>query len=281
MPSRAYQRILRKYRSEKVRISRSGMNEIRAILRTAAEETTSEIERLSSRYGQDNVRIEQLRDLQRRIDQALDEMNNSYRATVATTRDRLGDSAVDRTSDLVAEVTGTPPPRDILVRAKLGAFEKLATRTRFADGLLLSERIWRVTDDAKRKMGAILSRDVLLGYHPTKIARDLRGFVVGEGRGNLRYVTERLARTEHTAAFAETSRATLRAMNRDREIGVKFGMRFNISPGHPETDICDEYTTKGDIEPDIYSVGAYPNVPLHPHCECYDTPVPLLNGKPL
>lgn len=276
-----YQRIIRRYAAQKMNLSREGINGLRRLLRTAANEATEEIERLSSRYGQDNVRVEQLRDLRDRMEGAIDEFTHAYRTQVDVTRNALGDTAMQRTRDLATEASGTVPASDILVRAKLGAFEKLATRTRFKDGLLLSERIWRVGDDAKRKMGAILSRDVLLGYHPTKIARDLRGFVTAPARGNLRYVTQRLARTEHAATFAEVSRSTLRAVNKDKAIGVQFAMRFNVSPGHPMQDVCDDALSKGDIEPDIYSVGAFPTIPLHPHCECYDTPVPILNGKPL
>lgn len=275
-----YQRILRKYSGQKMRLNREGMREVRALLRDAARSIGAELDAMSSIYGQDNVRVEQLRDLNRRIENAIDEFTRSYRVSVDATRDGLGDSAMHRIRDLTAEASGVTPASDILIRAKLGAFEKLATRTRFKDGLLLSDRIWRVGDDAKRKIGSILAQDVLKGYHPTRIARDLRGYVAAPARGNLRYVTQRLARTEHTAAFATTSRETIRAINRDKEIPIKFGMRFNVSAGHT-SDTCDDHLSRGDIEPDIYSTGSFPTIPIHPHCECYDTPVPLLNGKPL
>ena len=280
MPSSAYQRILKKYAAQRMQLTRSGLRDVRSLLADASTEISGELERLSSRYGQDNVRVEQLRDLQERINDALDGFTRSYRGTVDATRDDLGTLATHRLRDLTEEVTGTIPASDLLIKAKLGAFEKLATRTRFKDGLLLSDRIWRTTDTAKRDIGAILSRDVLLGYHPTRIARDLRGYVNAKHRGNLRYVTERLARTEHTAAFAETSKATIRAINRDPRLSVTFAMRFNVSAGHTK-DICDDYLTKGDIEPDIYSTRSFPTIPLHPHCECYDTPVPTLRGKVL
>ena len=279
MPSSAFQRILRRYMTQRIALTREGIAQVRTMLRDTATTVASDIESLSARYGQSNVRVEQLRDLKGRIDQAIDDFTHLYRTNVNLTNDALGNSAMNRTGEIVKEVTGIPPEHSILLRAKLAAFDFLATRTRFKDGLLLSERIWRIGDTAKRDIGAILSKDVLAGYHPTQIARDLRGYVVGDARNNMRYVTERLARTEHTAAFAATSRSTFRAVNKDASIPVTFAMKFNVSPGHVFDELCDACLLGGNLAPDIYSVAQFPIIPLHPHCMCYDTPVPILNGK--
>jgi len=81
----------------------------------------------------------------------------------------------------------------------------------------------------------------------------------GKFRG-LSYRTLRIARTEISR--------THHAVNKELYAIQPWvtGVRWRLSPGHPQIDICDELAAKG-----VYSKYDVPHLP-HPHCMCFLTP---------
>jgi hypothetical protein len=79
-----------------------------------------------------------------------------------------------------------------------------------------------------------------------------------------RYNAERIARTEYARAYGD---AAISEAWYDEDV---IGIRFMLSSGHPETDICDYHTGvdlygMGD---GVYPKNRLPEYPFHPHCLC-------------
>lgn len=84
-----------------------------------------------------------------------------------------------------------------------------------------------------------------------------------------RYITERIARTEISAAWGEA----FFAKHLDDSDVIAF--RWVLNSRHPRYDICDVYATVDlfGLGPGVYPKGKYPRRPAHPHCMCPIEPV--------
>ena len=168
------------------------------------------------------------------------------------------------------------------------ALAATAQRT-MGDGLVLSQRIWRLENGGLTQIRALLgsayaertnayalaqqvegmlgaeqdlprwTRSRLYRMTPTERAESEAGLLRGpESRGRgVAYNAVRLARTE--LQYANHAVTTEIARNFP---GIT-GRKVRLSPGHPESDICDEYAAGGpyDVREEI--------LPLHPNCMCY------------
>ena len=166
------------------------------------------------------------------------------------------------------------------------------------DGFKLSQRIWRLSDEAlegirrtvmagvsEQKSAWELAQDVevYLGvnqncprwtstrlYKLTKsdiAAGDRRGLLKGPActpeRG-VAYNALRLARTEISFAHNGATKAVY-----DMSPWVE-GVKVNLSPAHPEPDICDDHANGGDGN-GVYAKDNVPLPPFHTHCLCFLT----------
>lgn len=165
---------------------------------------------------------------------------------------------------------------------------------RAADGLNLSDRLWRIDRGANEAVGLAVERAVILGQDAARAAREFlsRGAAVpGEVQANLAaanglaigkeaarylvgkddaggalYQSMRVFRTEINRAHGEAY------MNKEVEARSWFGgWRFLLSPEHPETDICDLLADQN-----LFGLGkgVYPNReacpwPAHPNTLSY------------
>ncbi|HRH13170.1 MAG TPA: hypothetical protein PK225_02340 [Azonexus sp.] len=173
-----------------------------------------------------------------------------------------------------------------------------------ADGLQLSDRLWRIDRGARDAVVNAVERSVVMGQNAAQAAREFltRGqpvpaevqgklnaanatamgrettaLMVGEGRagGGAMAQAQRVFRTEinraHGAAYMKQAEQTP---------GFR-GFQFTLSPAHPNPDVCDEIAAR-----DAFGLGpgVFPNMeeflkvwPAHPNTLSY--PVGIF-GKP-
>ncbi len=184
------------------------------------------------------------------------------------------------------------------LRAVLDASRKRV----YGDGFNLSQRVWRLdaesleeikrivyetaaTGDsawnAAKKLEPLLgagarcprwTRSRLYGLTKKEIASgDRTGLYSGEecaGQG-VAYKALRLARNEIQIAHHMATREV-----QDKIAWIE-QVKINLSPAHPEEDICDEWATGGPNGDGVYAKADVPLLPAHPQCLCYQTAVLL------
>ncbi len=180
------------------------------------------------------------------------------------------------------------------VKAIVDASDEFSSRS-------LSKTIWRQDNDAQQGIKAALSKGIADGKSAWDIAQDLeqylgagqdcpewtrqrlygltkkqiaagdrRGLITGDecaGKG-VAYNALRLARTEIQRVHA---RATTVLMQKAPWVKEE---QMNLSPSHPEEDICDDIIRDGRDGKGIYPVGEI-QLPIHPNCLCFMTSVEM------
>lgn len=168
------------------------------------------------------------------------------------------------------------------------------TSFRAVDGLQLSDRLWRVASNAKGELTVAIENGIVRGQSsyqaalefiqagkPVPAALDL-GMKARQAAqlaaraeqllvnpdADVLYAAQRVIRTESNRAYTESYVASV-AQHPD-VIGVK----FNLSPAHPKTDICDMYAGANlhGLGPGVYPPGDHP-YPAHPNTLVFLTPV--------
>ncbi|HET8555288.1 MAG TPA: hypothetical protein VFL78_10715 [Rhodanobacteraceae bacterium] len=165
---------------------------------------------------------------------------------------------------------------------------------RAADGLQLSDRIWRTRAAAAEDLQAAIENGIMRGQSSMQAAQAYLAqgsavpadILAGERaahvpalasqaerlltnpHGDVLYNVQRVIRTESNRAFTESYVASV-ATHPD-VVGVK----FNLSPAHPKVDICDFYAHANlhGLGPGIYPPGQHP-YPAHPNTLSYLTTV--------
>ena len=165
---------------------------------------------------------------------------------------------------------------------------------RDANGLQLSDRLWRVSRGAREQVENAIERAIVEGHSAAQAARDLvlRGQSVPQDLISKRgmaavariqreagdalltgsmspfFQAERVMRTEINRAYGETAIAA--AAQHPDVIAV----RFTLSPLHPEPDICDFHAEANlhGLGPGIYPIDDHP-WPAHPNTLSYLEPV--------
>jgi len=175
------------------------------------------------------------------------------------------------------------------------------------NGLNLSDRVWRYTNQFKDEIELGLDVGIRSGRSADELSRDLRQYLKNPdmlfrrvrdehgqlqlskraaayhpGRGVYRSSyknARRLAATETNIAYRTSDH--LRWQSMDFVVGIE----IHLSNNHPVPDICDDL--KGSYPKDFKFTG------WHPHCRCYATSIlktqeeidsdtqKLLNGEPI
>lgn len=229
----------------------------------AYQDTAQQVRELVAAGGDDGgrVRLDQLRNLLAQVEETLQ--------VLSRLRDRLLDDAIARAAQLgVQPLTAAglaATGRE--VEAPLGAAQALRVADaavqfvrafRAADGLMLSDRLWRIDRGAREALQRHIERGVVQGAGADQLAQDfmLRGqappagtaeaqqaamvgrlmqgadYLVDQDSGALANVL-RVMRTEINRAHGEAYMDGAAAAP-----GV-VGFRFLLSPRHPRPDICD------------------------------------------
>lgn len=263
----------------------TGRAELERIYRAAAQEIAQAIHAHAGPDGA--VGLVQLRDLLRQVEARLDALGVARDKVLADglrVAAELGAQPFVQTEISASVLMAVPDGALRFVRAFVGA-----------DGLQLSDRVWRIDRGArdavvnaveravvKGQSAAQAAREFLQGGEPVPFAvrqgldaagalgigKEAQAVMVGEGgRSGAMFQAQRLFRTEinraHGVAYMESAQQTP---------GFK-GFRFTLSPAHPEEDICDELAAADDFG---LGAGVYPDMaeflkiwPAHPNTLSY------------
>lgn len=166
---------------------------------------------------------------------------------------------------------------------------------RAADGLQLSDRIWRANNATRDSLRAAIEGAIARGEsssqaaarylrdglpvpgplqagiaaaQPGAIGRSVLELLAKNAPGDPTFNLQRLLRTEINRAYTESYVATV-AQHPD-VIGVK----FNLSPNHPRTDVCDLHAAANvhGLGAGVYPPGNHP-YPAHPQTLSFLTTV--------
>lgn len=271
-----------------------GVADLLEIYTRAADEVRAAIR---SKVGADDaVPREQLAALLRQIEDIVTRLGTERDAALVQA---IGDAATlgvrpftTAGAMAVGGVAGTSTP----VVLESGAAMKISQAAvdfvmnfRAADGLTLSDRLWRMDQGAKEVLSRAVSNAVVQGWSGARAAQDLalRGVaipqdVAGQIRGAKAdklvgladlltssksgaepelWKAERVLRTEINRAHGEAYMA-----GAEKTPGFA-GFQFLLSPRHPKPDICDLLASQNvhGLGPGVYPTRAQTPWPAHPN----------------
>lgn len=260
MKTSKYQKILAKSRKKELHLTRESLNNVVSLLGGISDSLEGEIARFSDEKG--ILRKEQLQAMKAKIDHDLDTFETQYTQIVTKGVKDSAEVIIERNGEIFLEVEGTTKFIDVLqddiIRQALVLEEK--------DGLILSDRIWRMTQEAKADITNRIQQGMLLGESHVKVAKDIRQYVKG---GGLKYKSERLAFTEMAKAYKQADEKTVQIMRTNS--AFMWYEKWELSPRHQKPDVCDILASQNV---DGEGPGIYKRAPnRHPGCFCYIYPV--------
>lgn len=261
-------------------LDRATAERLSELYRDAADTLTAEIARYADAEG--NLRLAVLRDL-------LQQVNGIMAALRDSSRFLLG-NALLRAAEDGAGVWVTGASISLLAETAVRFVENFVA----ADGLRLSNRLWRLENGALQAVAEILRRNVVLGRDASRAAQEflargeaipleLRAQLGLDGAGRLGQSVAEALTTASGNAYSNALRLFRTELNRAHGEAYQhgagsnpdvIGMKFNLSPNHPRYDICDFYAKANlhGLGPGVYPIGQVP-WPAHPNTMSYLTAV--------
>ena len=263
-----------KARSQMGRLDRAMEQDLNNIYKAAQHDLEASIKS----YGDenDNLRLEVLRDMLRQVNDRL--------TTLSTDRDNLLNQNLKNAAQLgvipIATIDAIAMPK---VAEEAVRFVQTFTA---ADGLRLSDRLWRVDNQAKDLVSKAVESAVIQGHSAAqaakaflangeKVPKLLRDQLAKNstnkisrsasqaltGKGSPMYNALRVMRTEINRAHGEAYMAGA------EEHPDVIGFRFLLSPRHPAADICDLHATANlhGLGPGVYPTRSKNPWPAHPN----------------
>jgi hypothetical protein len=163
-----------------------------------------------------------------------------------------------------------------------------------ADGLQLSDRLWRLDQGARERVTGAVQSAIIQGHSASQAANEFlaqgipvpadiaaklgiasatavasaSGAALLFGEGNPRQAAMRVFRTELNRSHGEAYRAG--AFEQEDVVGTQ----YLLSPNHPERDICDMHASANryGLGPGVYPKGKSP-WPAHPNTLSYEVAV--------
>ncbi|MHC1728079.1 MAG: Hint domain-containing protein [Syntrophobacteraceae bacterium] len=227
MTNLEYNKILNRFRRKELRLTREKLLNVVSLLDEVSESLETQIARFADENGK--LRREQLQAMKGRIESDLEAFKAQYDVIVQT---GVSDSAaviLERNGEIFVQVEGTKKLIDILQDKIILQAVSLPEK----DGLILSDRIWRITEEAKADITARVQQGMLLGESHTKVARDIRQYVKG---GGLKYKSERLVITEMSKAYKRANEASVEVMRQNSDF--MWFEKWELSSRHPRPDVC-------------------------------------------
>lgn len=255
--------------------------EVRRRLQTLYEQARAEIEQTIIERGDQLgiLRLGVLQDLRAQLDASIDRLGRR--------RDQLLDEALAR-----AIAIGVGPFSADLPAASLGRISDQILLFMHsyieADGLQLSDRLWRLDQHARESVGRAVETAVIQGHSASRAAQEFlargvavpadvaakmemagagrlarvagRALMTGDGERSAYANALRVFRTEINRAHGEAYRASL------DQLPDVIGVRFVLSPAHPQRDVCDMHASvnRYGLGPGVYPKGKSP-WPAHPN----------------
>jgi hypothetical protein len=260
MTNQEYNKILHHSRRRELTLKTTTLNNIIALLSSVSNDLENAIARAADQNG--TLRKEQLQQVKARIDEDLDIFQDQYQKVAHAGIVEEVNLIIERNGEIFIEAEGTRKLIDLL-------HDKVLTQVleyKEKDGLILSDRIWKMSVEAKSDITNRLTQGILLGESHVKVAKDIRQYIVGNG--GLRYKSERLAMTEMAKAYKKANEQSVQMMRENSQF--MWYEKWELSPAHKEPDVCDLLATQDEGE----GQGIYQNAPnRHPGCYCYIYPV--------
>lgn len=283
----AIRRASQQARNAMQQLDERALVELQRIFEAAAENVRAAI--ATAALGGTRVQLDRLRALLEQVDSILQ--------TLAGARDQLLDGALVAAAELgVRPLTGegiaatgrnVPPVLDGQDAAEVVDQAVNFTRTfRAADGLVLSDRVWKLDRGARDALGRTIEQAVVQGWSADRAAREfiMRGQPVPAATEQAQQAAD-VARVVRAADMLQDTRsgpleATLRVMRTEinRVHGEAYmagaerapgfvGFRFLLSPRHPQRDICDLLAAQNlhGLGPGVYPTRAATPWPAHPN----------------
>lgn len=168
----------------------------------------------------------------------------------------------------LAGISGTHWQQSMLATSRQGIESYIGRKH---NTMTLSDRVYRNRAMSRGYVDRAINNGLLLGKSVKEIADDVYKYISPTAPGGAAYSAHRLARTEVTNAYHESSKARYRQTPWIEQV------QWNVSGSHPRPDVCDEYAE--DVrgpgwDAGVYKVNEVPEKP-HPQCLCYITPVQM------
>lgn len=282
----AIRRASRQARLAMQELDRTATEELLQIHQDAAAEVRARIAAAADAGGL--VQVQHLRELLRQIEDVIDALGRRRDELLASSLDdaaRLG--VRPYTLQGVAAVGGGAAPLDSAVADEIANSAVNFVRSiREADGLVLSDRLWRLDRGAKEAVTRAVEQAVVQGASATRAAQDfiLRG-EQAPGEVAAQAMRGRAGEVAQTAgalldirspAFMQAERVMRTEINRAHGEAymagaVKtpgfVGFRYLLSPAHPAPDICDLLSTQNlhGLGPGVYPSREETPWPAHPN----------------
>lgn len=175
------------------------------------------------------LRQDQLRRIKNDIETSLDQFEKAYRSLVESSSVDEVQLILDRNGELFLKAEGSYALFGTLRESVISALTEITHN----DNLVLSQRIWRIKEDAKIDIQRRVQRGILLGESHVKVAKDIMQYVE---RGRLRFNSERLVKTEMAKAYKLANELSVEKM---RSIGASMWFeKWELSDRHPRPDVC-------------------------------------------
>lgn len=265
------------------KLDKASLADLIAVYRDAAAAIAEQI-KLAGGY-RDLIEYAQLQSLRAQVDRILTDLETQRNAMLNRALNhaaQLGATPWDPFA--VAQGLETP----VSAAAMRVSQEAVRFVTTFIakDGLQLSDRLWRIDNEARQRIGNAITRAVVSGQGAAEAARDLlaRGEVVSREIGDkLRDASAaKLSNQIRHQLAGEASPMTnaLRVMRTEinRAHGEAYmagakdhpqfaGFKFLLSPAHPAPDICDLLSTQNlyGLGPGVYPDRESIPWPAHPN----------------
>jgi hypothetical protein len=257
-----------------VQLDARKLRELQEIYAQAAADVGLQI--AARRDDAGRVQLEALRDLLAQIEARLVQLTQQRNAALSGA---LREASFLGVSPLTGEVIDNAGAMVIADRAVLTAESFIA-----ADGLQLSDRLWRLDNAAREVIAVEVEQAVIQGHSAVRAARDLLGRgervpVEISRKADLASV-EGIVRSARRELLNEPLANALRVMRTEinRAHGEAFmagaaktpgfvGFRFKLSPRHPGPDICDLLARQNlyGLGPGVYPTREKCPWPAHPN----------------
>lgn len=225
-------------------LDRATVERLLALYRDAADNLTAEIARYAGAGG--NLRLEVMRELLAQITAVMGGLRVAQRTLLTQT--------LISAAELGAAVWVTGPSITLLAETAVRFVENFTA----ADGLKLSDRLWRLDNGALQAVTETLRRSVALGRDASRAAQDflargeaippeVRAMLGLDNADRLGKSVANVLTASPPSAYDNALRVFRTELNRAHGEAYQhgagsnpdvIGMKFNLSPNHPRHDIC-------------------------------------------
>lgn len=254
----AIRRASRQARYAMQELDRRGVEDLLVLYGRAAEEVRGRI--AAAVDAQQEVPAHRLRELLAQIEAVIDGLAERRTAMVSQAIDRAAELGVrPYTAQGVAAVGGQQAVLESSAAMRVHqAAVRFVRDFTLADGLTLSDRLWRLDRGAKEALTRAIGQAVVMGQSAGRAAQDfmlsgekvpgdLVARIAAGKAGALAQVADTLT-DRNAGAFAQVERVFRTEINRAHGEAYMAagegtpgfaGWRFLLSPAHPAPDICD------------------------------------------